>query len=681
MASVTRRLLLSVTSVSGCAALFPTNVEELQQLAIGAKENATAALEKVYALEDRSFDATAIAIDRAVCEFSITSGVIAVAKETNVDKAMREEAAKAAVDLKTFSVDNFTNNRKLYKALKAVEEKEGGSLSTDRSYWLKEEIASYERQGMNLPDDKFERVVALQKKIGELSTKFSTNISEDKTTITVSTLDELKGVPESIIESLKRGDGDSYILGMDYPTYFGVMKNCEVAETRLRMSQAFENRAYPLNHAVLNEVIALRHEVATLLGFESYAHYDLASKMAKEPKVAREFIEGLVPRLQQKWADERKELIADLHPSVQLNAEGYIRNCDLAFAMNEYKKAKLNVSETKIQEYFPMESTVDALFKIYESFFDVTFARVATDESEKFWHEEVSALSVTDNRTKELLGHVIMDLFPREGKFSHACCFPLVPAILQPDGKMTPAVSVVLANFPKPQGDRPALFLYDDVKTFFHEFGHAIHGLMGRTEMATVAGTRVKRDFVELPSQMLEEWLWEPEVLQLITCHYQTKEKLPMDLIEAKVRSKNAFTGRDALSQLQFATLSLELFSKDFASQKVETMDPADLFRKIQPKILDKVEFSQENNFHCNFGHLMGYAATYYGYMWSEVFALDVFEHIRQANGLLSAELGRRYVDCIIGRGGAEDPNELLKKFLGREPNQDAFLKRIGLTQ
>ena len=503
----------NINSVAALAGLFPKTVAEVATLAEETKARALDDLSKIvgpsssFASSDagRDFTNTAAASDFAEASFAVSLSVLALVKSTNTDKEIRDAAAKALVDVRAFHIDNFANNKPLYKGLKSLD---AANLDTDRKYWLGETLLDYERRGMGLDDANFEKVVALQKQISELGTKFDTNISEDKTTILASK-DELEGVPESSIAGLKtEGEGDAlkYILGMDYPTFFAVMKNCTVAATRERMFLAFEGRAHPVNNDILHDIIRLRGELATILGFKTYTEYDLSSKMAKTPEVAKNFIDGLIPGLQKKWALERAELFApdQLHPSIKLTADGDVQVYDVPFAMNEYKKTKLNVSETQIQEYFPMDSTVEALFKIYQSFFDITFEKCELGEDSQFWHKDVSVLAVKDNTDGgKLLGYCVLDLFPREGKYSHACCYGLMPAFLQgeTDGKenFSPAIAVVLANFPAAQGDRPALFMHDDAVTFFHEFGHAIHGLMGRTKMATCAGTRVKRDFVELP--------------------------------------------------------------------------------------------------------------------------------------------------------------------------------------
>lgn len=674
-----------VASAAECAGLFPKTLDDIRALALGAKEQAKAALDAIISNE-KTFT-TCSAVDRTAGALSLTSGILSVVKNVHPEKQMRDEASSQMVALESFSIDNLSSNKALYLALKEVSETPSIAQLVEQDpqtqYWLNEELTGFRRRGLELESASFALVVQIQKDIAALTTSFSTNIAEDKTHIEVAEGD-LVGVPEAIVRNLTKNESNgAFILKMDYPTYFGVMKNCEVAATRLAMSQAFENRAYPTNVPVLQELIFKRKQLATLLGYASYSHYDLDSKMAKHPDTAKSFIASLVPGLQKKWEEEQEVLKRNLHSSVVLTSDGRIPAWDIAFCINNVKKNELNVSETTIQEYFPLDSTVKALFSVYEAFFDISFEQI--NNGEELWSPKTSTLAVYDRAEvsggKPLLGHIVIDLFPREGKFSHACCHSVVPPVLQEDGTFSPALSVVLANFPTASGDAPAMFLHDDVETFFHEFGHAIHGLMGRSKMMTLAGTRVKRDFVELPSQMLEEWLWEPSILEKITSHYQTGATLPMDLIRSKVASQNAFSGRDSLRQLQFATYALDIFGAPFSANIKEPSeyDTSALFRAIQPKMLPGVSFSDATHFECAFGHLTGYGATYYGYMWSEVFAQDVFQYIKERDGLLSPELGRRYRDKIIGVGGGRDPNEMLKDFLGREPNSNAFIQKLGV--
>ncbi|KEG10282.1 putative thimet oligopeptidase, putative,metallo-peptidase, clan MA(E), family M3 [Trypanosoma grayi] len=682
------RIFADVGNVKNCASMFPKTVSACQLVAQEAKTRAMKKLNEIYSCPDasRTFANTAELADIAAAEFDISTSLLSVAMSVLPDESTREEANKQIVELKSFEIDNFQSNKRLFEALKTVslspgykEEYINGSKNKEYSYWLEEELRDYRRKGMELPEDKFNEVVALQKELSALCTTFSRNISEDKSQVLVSA-EELKGVPENVINGLKKTDDGMYILKMDYPTFFGVMKNCEVAATRKAMARAAANKAYPMNGAVLKEMIAKRQKLAELLGFPSYSYLNLDDKMAKSPDIARSFVDDLIPRLQKKWKSELEMIKKHLHESCVLTEEGLLQEYDVSFMMNQIKKNQLNVSETEIQEYFPLDVTVKGLFDIYQAFFDLTFTRI--DNGSELWDKDAFTLHVAERATGRTLGHVILDLFPRDGKYSHACCHSVVPPVLLEgaEDEFSPALAVVIANFPAPSGDQPALFLHDDVTTFFHEFGHAIHGLMGRSRMATFAGTNVKWDFVELPSQMLEEWVWEPEILRKISSHYKTKNKLPSKLAEAKVKSRNAFSGRDALRQLEFATYSLEIFGAPFANAKdPSNLDTTKLMIDIRTRITPEIKCESGTHFECGFGHLTGYGAGYYGYMWSKVFALDVYDYIKSRSGLLDPNLGRRYVTEIIGVGGGRDPSDMLKKFLGREPNNNAFLKNLGV--
>lgn len=700
-----------VASIAGIAALFPQSEDALEAVVSHATSKAASALGAIYAVPpaERTFLNTVRAADLAQGEFAAAMSVLAVVKNTAVSRQLREAANRHINALQSTGIDLFSSNRQLHASLveyttasQSTFEKELGPTSqcpspaavAERRYWLENELSEYKRRGLELPQPEFDHVVALQKRIAELVTAFNTNIAEDRTSVLLAP-EELVGVPEATVAALKpdpEGSG-KLVVRMDYPTYFAIVKNCEIAETRKLVMSAFETRAWPQNSAVLKALIRARHNLALALGYRSYTQFDLENKMVRTPEAAQAFINDLVPPLQAKWALEKAALISSgLHPSIVLCGE--LGDClhffDIPFALNEYKKRQLQVSETEIQEYFPLDSTIKGIFSIYQQFFDVTFTKwtAATEaETQMFWHESVQVLSITDNRTKQLLGHIVLDLFPREGKYSHACCHSVVPACKVDDTKdggiddeFFPAVSVVIANFPQASGDKPALLMHDDVLTCWHELGHALHAIFGRSRMVTFAGTRVKRDFVETPSQCIEEWLWDEKILGLITRHYKTGATLPHELISAKVHSQNAFSGRDMLRQLHYATFSLHLFDDAFAGAG-DAAEPATLLYMLAPAIVPGIEFNPSGHSECSFSHLGGYGPLYVSYAWSEVLALDIFASIKERDGLLCPEMGRRYAREILGVGGGKCPHAAVKAFLGREPSNVAFLAKLGICK
>jgi thimet oligopeptidase len=702
-----------VSSVAAVASVFPLTVDALNAFVASANTKADADVAAIEGATSAAVESNSAVpfhqareIDLAASEYSARVSVISVVKNVATDKALRDAATEALVQMQSKSIDLFSSNRKLYRALKRVPAEsipldpatdDGASVPAQQRYWLEDKVSEYERDGHGLDDERFAEVVKVKKELSALTTKFMTRINEDKTTL-VFTREELEGVPDSILKGLKtqadvpeadsiKGD-QALVVRLDYPVYFGIMKNCTNAKTRREVGRAFVQRASGNggNEATMNDVVALRHKLAHLLGFNTYAELDLASKMAKTPATAQHFVDALVPGLQKKWEQEAAKLKQELPASVELDSQGRFSPYDLAFLMNQYKKNHLSVDDQEIQKYFPMENTISVLLTIYERFFDVTFVHHHNTDDNKLglWHHSASVIEVRDNRgskTHNLIGHIVLDLYPREGKYSHACCHAAVPAVRQEaDGagsEFTPALSVVLANFPAATADEPSLLLHSDAETFFHEFGHAMHGMFGRSAMALHAGTRVKRDFVELPSQILEEWLWNDEILKMVTKHYKTGESLPEGLMNQKVASKTAFSGYESLRQLQFATLSLQLFGEPLQNG----VAPDEFFtNQIQPRIMPGIAYDSASRFTSSFGHLMGYAATYYGYMWSEVFAVDVFEAIERDHGLLNGAVGRRYAKSILEVGGGRDPEDMLTEFLGRKPNNEAFLRKLGIS-
>lgn len=672
-------LFAKVASPASCAKLFPFSVQGCVEWVEQAKARAEASLKEIveHPSESRNFENTGKACDVAVSNLRCACSVLEVVTQLALEKEVRSEASKQHVALEVYFIEKFNTNRDLFNALKDVSVRDP-SKEAEVSYWLQKQLDEFRRQGLELPEEEFEKVKALQKELSSISSAFHQNIAEDNTQLEFSAA-ELEGTPETVLSVLSKvDDGSRYIVRMDYPTVQGILNNCTVSTTREKVACAFENRAYPANEKLLHEAVLKRHELSQLLHYPSYAHLYLADKMARTPETARAFIEELVPKVHRKWLREFENLKANMPPGCTLTPEGCIKSCDLLYAMNHIKKSQLNVDETCIQEYFPLESTVEGLFFIYQNFFDITLTKVTDTPGVQLWHKDVDILEVKHKSNGALVGYVIMDLFPREGKYTHACCHPVFPPVLLDDNTTAPGLAVVVANFPRATEGCPALLTHSDTTTFFHEFGHSLHVLLSRTKLASVAGTNVELDFVELPSQMLEQWLWEPSILQKITKHYKTGEPLPQSLIDAKVKSKNAFSGRDTLRQLCFATLSLEVFSVPF-SVSPKPLNTHKLYHDIHKRLLPEVMLPGTEHLECSFGHLMGYDAGYYGYMWSNVFAQDTFHFIRQHNGLLDPAIGNRYTASILSVGGSRDPNESLRELLGREPDNRAFLANIGV--
>lgn len=665
--------LIHLKSAHDVVGLYPTSVTEINQRVSAYLKDVKKQIEKLKNIPDeqRTFANTPQGLDDASnkSDLQIFASALAGIKYLHPDASLRDAAEKAISEISAFFVGLYSD-KEVYKALKAYAEGNAlkENLSPEQRYYMQELMKDFKRMGLELPDAELEKVKKLKNELTDLSLAFSKNNDTDKSTIEA-TKEQLAGLEEDFIATLKRADNGNYILGVDYPTVAVVMEKAKDVDTRKRLSIAFNNRAYPANEEVLKQIIAKRDELAKALGFASYAHLDLDDQMVGTPEKALAFIEHLIQRADAKETQEYERYKAELPESVVLDENGKFYPWDFSYVTQAYKQKHYDIDEQKIAEYFPVAKTIEGLFAIYEQLLSLRFNEIPAP---KLWHDDLRMLEVYDAPTNRLLGYIILDLYPRENKYSHAAHLTTIPSVIAADGTPNYAMSIIMANFPKAQGEKPPLFKRSDVQTFFHEFGHALHALLGRTQLASVSGTHVKRDFVELPSQMLEEWLYDKNILKQVSSHYKTGEPLSDETIDNIIALKNLNSGAFVQRQGMLSKLALSYFAPGADKQVNE------LYRLLRENIMRHVAYNPEDHMFASFGHLTGYGAKYYGYLWSKVFALDLFAQFKK-EGLLNPEIGKRYVQHVIGRGGSADPNQLLRDFLGREPNDKAFFEDMGL--
>lgn len=651
-------------------ALFPKSPEDIEHRVSAIIEEATKGMQQLLAHTNRTFDNTIRALDTLQSNYATRMTGISVLSDVSPDAALRTASSQAAVRLQQAAVDLFDQNKALYNAVSNYYATAFATemLTPEERYYVEELMQSYKRNGLDLPDDKRAQVITLTKELGELSVAFMLTINSDASYITA-TFGQLNGVNLDVVEGLSRTEDGLYKVTVDYPTYHAVIEHCTVADTRKRLYKAYQNRAYPQNKAVLDAIIKKRDQLAKLLGYQSYAHLNIDNEMARTPERAYQFVNELLEKAHIKSAQEFAQLKPDLAPSVALSEQGKMFPWNKAFAATWFKKKQFNLDEREVSDYFPMQQTIDRLLDIYQTFFDI---RMKQEPIDTLWIKDLTLVTVYAKNGTDPLGYLVLDLYPREHKYGHACEIGVSPALLTKEGKRVPAFAIVLTNFPKPTITKPALLPFDDVQTFFHEFGHAIHEILGATHLALQAGTRVKTDFVELPSQMLEEWLYDKDILKQVSGHYVTGAPLPEQMIDTIIALKNFGSGSFVQAQCNYALLALGCFG-DGEHKDVDALRCA-----LHEDVLRHTELDPEGHFHMSFGHLDGYGARYYGYLWSKVYALDLFAHIKKS-GLLNPKIGTEYARKILGKGGSNHPMELIKDFLGREPNQDAFMKDLGL--
>ena len=657
--SATTTALFELRTPADVGALFPKSVEEMEQNFEQTKTEALDRIETIVSIpaDERTYENTVRECDRAVASFYVHGEGVKTFLKVYPDAAMRTAAQAIAADAGTFFIEQFETNRNLYRAF--VEYQTGNALNDnlnpERAYHLADMMDSFRRQGLELNAEDFERMKELKNELNILCLDYDTNISQDNSALHV-TKEQLVGIEDNFISGLGR-DGDLYILRCDYPTRAQVLENCTVEATRRRYNRMFNNRAYPQNETLLTEVINTRDTLAKLLGFSSFAELDISSQMAKTPETVSKFLETIAEQYTEKADAEWALLLQELPESVTLTEEGKVKPWDVAFLHNYYKKNHLHIDNEKIAEYFPMETVVQGLLDVYGKFFGLRFEVVP---AEGLWDADVQLIAVSETGPEaSLVGYLILDLFPRENKYSHACCESLWPPISWDEGKTyAPALTIVIANFSKSTDSKPSLFQHQEVEVLFHEFGHAIHALLGRAEMPSKAAFNTKIDFVEAPSQLLEEWVWDADVLKILSRHYQTGEPLPDALVQQMIDTANFDEGRLTLRQIGLAKTSLNCFSPG------QDKDLVELQTNVYGAGAKYVAFDPEGHSLCSFGHLTNYGAKYYSYLWSKQLAKQLFSYIGAHGGPLDPILGERYRTKVIGRGGSCEPQELVTDFL-----------------
>jgi len=644
---------------------FALTPEQITAQCEAAVSRAGKRLDELASMRDgeRTFANTVVAFDFIQSDFETESSSETFLKYVSPDKAVRDAAHECEKQIEKFNVDIYTRPD-LYQAIQGYAAK-GEALSGADAKLLERTVEDFRRNGLDLSVLDRARFKLLKTHLVEMESTFSKNLNEVDDVLVVSRK-ELDGLPQDFIDRLERTDDGAYKVTLNYPDYFPFMSNARSEDARRRLDALMKNRAYPDNVALLEEILDLRLRLATMLGYTSYAKYVLVQRMAKNPQTVSAFLERMHARLKQKAQPELARMDA-LKLKDDPGSSG-VRSWDYFYYHNQLKKSLYAVDDEEVKAYFPLDKVTAGMFDLYQHLLGVTFEEVVPAEA---WYSDVRQFAVRDARSKALIGHFYMDLFPREGKYKHAAAFTLVGGRAEPGGAYRHPVAAIVANFNPPGKDQPSLLKHGEVETYFHEFGHIMHQVLTHASYPRFAGTRVARDFVEAPSQMLENWVWEKDILRSISGHFRSGEPLPDDVLQHMIDAKNLDSGLRYLRQVFYATID-----QTYHDAKLDA-DTSDTYRLLYDDIT-LLPLAQDTHPEASFGHLMGYAASYYGYMWSEVFAADMFS-VFEKQGILDADLGRRYRETILEPGGGRDEAELVRSFLGREPSEDAFLRSIGL--
>ena len=574
----------------------------------------------------------------------------------------------------------------LYQAYLAIRDgEEYSQLQPEQQKLIDDTLRDFSLSGIGLDADKKARYGEVRKRLSELSSQFSNNVLDATRAWQkqITDVNQLAGLPESAIQAAqelaKSKDLEGYLFTLDIPSYLPVMSYADNRELREEMYQAFVTRASDQgptagqwdNSAIIDETLALRHELAQLLGFDSYAHDSLATKMAETPDQVLGFLNDLAeksrPQAQAEIA-ELREFAAEQAGDTDLQA------WDLSYYGEKLKQHKYAISAEALRPYFPEAKVVSGLFEVVHRLFGLTIT--ARDDVDT-WHPDVSFYDIFDQQG-ELRGSFYFDLYAREHKRGGAWMSDCLIRRRRLDGSLQKPVAFLTCNFNKPSSDKPALFTHDEVTTLFHEFGHGIHHMLTKVETSGVSGINgVPWDAVELPSQFLENWCWEPEALAFISGHYETGEPLPQDMLDKMLAAKNYHSALMMVRQLEFSLFDFRLhleFVPGVANQAQVKLDEV----RQQVAVIAPPAY---NRFQNGFSHIFagGYAAGYYSYKWAEVLSADAFSRFEE-EGIFSAAVGRDFMTHILEKGGSASPMALFTAFRGREPKVDALLRHSGIS-
>ena len=633
-----------------------------------AVQRADAIVARVAAAERPTFDATLRNLELAGAEISIGYGRGAFMAQVHPDAAVRDAGQAAEEKLTKWRVSVVFRDD-VYRAVAAfAATDEARQLSGERALLLEHWMRDLRRAGHELAPEQRAELERLRSRLVELEVAFGRNLAEYADAIEVDQ-EGLAGLPEAYVERLRPGSREgTYRVSLDYPEINPFMERSRNRGHRETLFRKNWNRAVDDNRPLLAEALELRQQIADLLGFPTWAGYAMEVKMAGAPGRVHDFYRQLVPPLEAA-AREEIEAMRDMHRDAA--GADTLQPWDWAFYDTRMSRELHGVDQQQVSEYLELDAVLDGMFALTGEVFGLDYRRVP---DAKTWHPSVQLFEIRDRDSGELLAHFFADLFPRDGKFTHAAAFPIVIGHRGPDGGYVKPISAIVANFTPPTASRPSLLTHGDhgeIETLFHEFGHILHMSLTRAEFTRFSAASTEWDFVEAPSQIMEHWVWEPEVLARFARHYQTGEPIPAELVERMVASRFLNVGLRATRQVFFGQMDLALH---------DVPGEPDMDRAIRDSwAVTQFPYPEDTFMLAGFGHLMGgYDAGYYGYLWAEVIGDDMWSRFA-AEGITSPVVGRDYRRAILEPNGSKPGDELVRDFLGRPYSIDSFLRLRGM--
>ena len=654
---------------------FETTPAEVAATATNLIAAGNAALDRIGRLApaEVNFTNVIVALDDVNYLIGSASDRLGLIEQTSTNAAVRDAATDASKQISEWSV-GIDYRDDVYAAVKAFAATRPQLAGEDLKLFT-ETVRDYRRAGLDLPRDQRDAVEKLRKQLTDMETDFENNVTKAVQPLKF-TRAELAGVPEAFLaqKGIKTGPDEYTVMANITFHYLMIEDNAKLEATRRRMMTAQCNLARAENVPLLQKILVARDELARRLGYATYADYATETRMVKNGAAALGFLQNLQAGLQPKYDAELAEF-RQMKAAETGDANAQINSWDWRYFANQLKKTKYNVDAEQLRVYFPYERVLQGLFATYQHIFGLKFERV---EPPYKWVGDLQLYTVADAQTGEPLGLFYLDMFPREGKYNHFAQFGIIEGKRLPDGRYQRPVCALVCNFPPPQPDKPSLMSHDEVETVFHEFGHAMHTILTRAQYGRFAGTSVPQDFVEAPSQMLENWAWDKTVLDSFAADYRDpNKKIPRAILDQLKASRLATEATFYRRQLAFGITDLTLHTQIHATN-------ADDVLPLSNRILSDVSLPvpPDSAFVAYFGHLIGYGAGYYGYAWADAIAADmatVFEN--SPHGYFDQTAGMRMRNEIYAVGDSRDINESIEKFLGRPRSLQPFLEKIGVKK
>jgi len=594
-----------------------------------------------------------------------------------------DEIQKIAQEISPLLSD-FANdirlNEKFFERVKTVyQQKNSLNLTPEQTTLLDNQYKMFVRNGANLNNSDKEKLRDIDKEASKLSLKFGENILAETNAFELHITDknQLEGLPDGELEAAKQTakqkDKKGWLFTLDYPSYVPFMTYIEDRSLREKMAKSFGARAFQNNkfdnQQTTLDIVKLRHERANLLGYKTHSHFVLEERMAESPKKVLSFLNDLLKKAKPAAKREFEQLSA----FAKKDGISTLQKWDSGFYSEKLKKQLFDLDEEQLKPYFKLENVLNGVFTIANKLYDLNFEEITNIDT---YHKDVKTYKVTDN-SGNFIAYFYADFFPRKGKRNGAWMTSYKSQWKKDDKNSRPHISIV-CNFTKPTATKPSLLTFNEVTTLFHEFGHALHGMLANTTYPSLSGTSVHWDFVELPSQVLENWCYEKEALDIFAKHYKTGESIPMELVQKIKDSSNFLEGMTTLRQLSFGLLDMSWHS----GESPQTITSVKEFEKKAFADTNLFPDVAENCMSTAFSHIFqgGYSSGYYSYKWAEVLDADAFEYFKES-GIFDKGVARKFKDNVLSKGGTENPMILYKRFRGKEPNADALLKRAGLLK